>query len=123
MRGLPHNYQFSTLRFRQTGNRLFRANSLSRYKDLEILEYDGDQTVESWYPMEFSEQSTDQIFQITALEKRRPDLLCSSIYRNTDLLWWVIVTQARMLDPFVETVPGLTVRTPSGTRVLTGIVG
>jgi len=119
VRTLPHNYQFPALRFNDTGNRLFRLNALSRYKDFEVLEYNGDQTIESWYPVEFDEESTDRVYQITALEERRPDLLCSSIYSSTDLIWWIIAMQERMIDPFLEIIPGLMVRTPSATRVFT----
>jgi len=120
---LENNYNFPTIRFRRSGTRLFRANSLSRFKNYEIVEYQGQQTLESWRPLEIAEQDTDRIFQVSQAEHRRPDLVCLSIYKNTDRLYWVILSQNRILDPFVEVISGLSLRTPAYSRVITELTG
>jgi len=123
LNALPINYQFPELRFRRTGTRLFRLNSLSRFKDLEVVEYNDDQTVESWRRPEIAQRGTDKVYQVKQSEERRSDLVCRSIYLNTDLVSWVVLSQNLIYDPFTELIAGRGLRTPEYNRIVTTLVG
>lgn len=94
---------------------------LSRYTGGQVIKNrSGKDVLVLRRPLNLTEDDGDVFVQVTQEMEKRPDLVASKAYNNSDL-WWVIYEFNNIRDPFFGLKAGMLIRIPALERVLAAI--
>jgi len=90
-----------------------------RYRYTPFFKYDdGEFYIGTWVPDDIPPHPTDTLYVLQEHEVGRPDILSYVFYKNPNL-YWIILSVNDLADPFEDMKPGMLIRIPQLSRVLT----